>query len=88
MPPTIALVVDGLPGTPARDPSESALQHSIATNEVEASIDVVATDELRDGDPTEFSGLLVGPGSPYANAQAVLDWIREARERGIPLVGT
>ena len=33
-------------------------------------------------------GVVVGPGSPYENPEGVLDVIRSARERGVPLVGT
>ena len=34
------------------------------------------------------SAVVVGPGSPYANPDAVHAVIRTARERGVPLVGT
>jgi CTP synthase (UTP-ammonia lyase) len=33
-------------------------------------------------------GVIVGPGSPYRDFEAVLDVIGSARTRGIPLVGT
>ncbi|HZT67247.1 MAG TPA: hypothetical protein VFA11_15765 [Acidimicrobiales bacterium] len=33
-------------------------------------------------------GVVVGPGSPYENPEGVLGLIRDARERGVPLVGT
>ena len=36
----------------------------------------------------EYSGLLIGPGSPYNNMEGALAAIRWARERGVPLVGT
>jgi CTP synthase (UTP-ammonia lyase) len=51
---------------------------------------VVRTDTLRDRPDvaTAYTGLVIGPGSPYRDAEAVLDAIRSARERGVPLVGT
>jgi CTP synthase (UTP-ammonia lyase) len=35
-----------------------------------------------------FDGLLISPGSPYADMEGALTAIRFARERGMPLVGT
>ncbi|MFN8099202.1 MAG: hypothetical protein U0Q21_13040 [Dermatophilaceae bacterium] len=37
---------------------------------------------------TAYDGLWIAPGSPYADDAAVLEVIRCARERGIPLLGT
>lgn len=36
----------------------------------------------------QFSGIWIGPGSPYANMEGALSAIRFARESGIPLLGT
>ena len=36
----------------------------------------------------EFGGFFIAPASPYRDMGAVLDVIRYARERGVPLVGT
>ena len=36
----------------------------------------------------EMGGYFIAPASPYRDMEAVLDVIRSARERGIPLVGT
>lgn len=33
-------------------------------------------------------GIVIGPGSPYQDEQAVWDTVRGAREKGVPLVGT
>jgi CTP synthase (UTP-ammonia lyase) len=33
-------------------------------------------------------GLFIAPGSPYADLEAVLEVIRDARERSVPLLGT
>jgi CTP synthase (UTP-ammonia lyase) len=50
----------------------------------------ISTDQLRArwSEVERLSGLLVAPASPYRDMAAVLDVIRHARERGIPLVGT
>lgn len=50
----------------------------------------IATDELRTRwtEVERLSGVLIAPASPYRDMEAVLDVIREARERGVPLVGT
>ena len=37
---------------------------------------------------TAYDGLWIAPGSPYADDDAVLDVIRHARERALPLLGT
>lgn len=85
---TIALVLDGEAGTHHRDVSAAALEHSIDKLDADVSVEVVQTTDLSSRNLGEFSGLLIGPGSPYADAEAVMDWIRDARELGVPLVGT
>ena len=34
------------------------------------------------------NGIVIGPGSPYRDEEAVWDTVRSAREKGVPLVGT
>lgn len=84
----IALIVDGRVGAYHRDVSHAALDHSVATVGENATVEVVPTSDLRERDISRFAGLLVGPGSPYDDGEAVIDWISDARERGVPLVGT
>lgn len=50
-------------------------------------IDTDAVASRRD-DVRTASGLVIAPGSPYRDMDAVVDVIREAREEGTPLVGT
>ena len=68
----------------------AALRHAAEALGLDANIDVVRTDTLRNRPDvaTAYTGLVIGPGSPYRDAEAVLDAIRSARERGVPLVGT
>jgi CTP synthase (UTP-ammonia lyase) len=48
----------------------------------------VATDSPEAGRLGEVDGLWVAPGSPYRDDRAVYAAIGEARERGVPLLGT
>jgi CTP synthase (UTP-ammonia lyase) len=68
----------------------AALEHAAESLGLDAKVEVVRTDTLRDRpDPNaDYAGLVIGPGSPYRDVEAVLDAIRSARERGVPLVGT
>jgi CTP synthase (UTP-ammonia lyase) len=48
------------------------------------------TDEVRShrAEIARLQGLVIAPASPYRDMEAVIDVIRDARERGVPLVGT
>ena len=50
----------------------------------------IDTDEVaaRRSDAGRARGVLIAPGSPYRDMGAVVEVIREAREEGVPLVGT
>ena len=50
--------------------------------------DWVGTDEVSPRDLDGVDGFLIAPASPYRDMEAVLEVIRLARERGVPLVGT
>ncbi len=54
------------------------------------SFEWIATDELsgRAGRLDRVDGFLIAPASPYQDTNAVLEVIRSARERGVPLLGT
>lgn len=66
-----------------------AVRHAARHLRVSVSADVVSTDAgslkatLKSAD-----AIIIGPGSPYRNADAVFEIIGEAREGGIPLLGT
>lgn len=66
----------------------AALEHAAAAGSQMRSV-VVATDTIR-GRAADSLGdaIVIGPGSPYRDADAVIDAIASARERGVPLVGT
>lgn len=64
-----------------------ALRHAIEAAGADCEIDVVHTDRI--GDTSAIGdGVVIGPGSPYRDPSAAEAVIRQARERGVPLVGT
>ena len=66
----------------------SAVRHAAKVADVEAE-PVVCRTSAWDGQPASLGdGVIVGPGSPYEDEDAVYAAIRLARENGIPLVGT
>jgi CTP synthase len=64
---------NALAGLPRRTPFEW-----IPTEEISARL----------GRSDELDGFFVAPASPYRDTDGVLEVIRFARERGVPLVGT
>ena len=64
-----------------------ALRHAADASGVDARIAWVETAELR-GSVPEAAGVVVGPGGPYDDMEAVLALIRRARTEGIPFLGT
>jgi CTP synthase (UTP-ammonia lyase) len=86
---TIGVLMDLPPQQAYHRATLAALGHAADALGLDARIELVNTDTLRDGpDVTNYAGLVIGPGSPYRDAEAVLDAIRSAREHGVPLVGT
>jgi CTP synthase (UTP-ammonia lyase) len=65
-----------------------ALQHAARARTLKVDIDVIRTDRLADPHALPYAAVVIGPGSPYRDPEAVLTAIRSARERGVPLVGT
>ncbi len=86
----VITVLMDLPATQAyRVATLEALAHAEAHVGAGVRVQVVPTAAI-DGhlisDPGD--GVMVGPGSPYDNPEGVLEVIRTARQRGVPLVGT
>jgi CTP synthase (UTP-ammonia lyase) len=89
-----ALVVNLLIDLPADHPyhaaTVAALRHASEHRAAPIEIRVVQTDRI--GDPELLavpgSAVVVGPGSPYRDPEAVHAVVRAARERDVPLVGT
>ncbi len=85
--PPIAVLVDGEAGSQPRQITVDALQASVDSVAPENVVEVCNTGTLRDRSIEDFGGLLVAPGSPYDDPDAVEDWIQSARESGLPLLG-
>lgn len=86
---TVAVLMDLRPDEPYHQATLAALAHAGAVRRCALRAIVVPTDVIggRDADALG-DAVVVGPGSPYREAEAVIDVIRSARERGVPLVGT
>jgi CTP synthase (UTP-ammonia lyase) len=84
----IALLIDSPPGHANRDRSDAAIGHAAAAIEGDVELVPVHTSTLADRRLDDYQGVFVGPGSPYQDPGTVIDWIRDARECGVPLVGT
>ena len=67
-----------------------ALRHAADHLRMSVEIRAVTTDAIRTTPDltTQGSAILVGPGSPYRDPDAVVDCIGAARKNGVPLVGT
>lgn len=86
-PKPIAVLVDGDVGSQPRQITIDALEASVDAIDPTIAIEVCNTATLRDRSIDTFGGLLVAPGSPYVDPDAVETWIRTARESGLPLLG-
>jgi CTP synthase (UTP-ammonia lyase) len=89
---TIAIIGDYRDGNQSHVATNDAIGHSSAALGLAVQSHWVGTDELAPSDGlkrlAEFSGFWIAPGSPYQSVSGVLQAIRMARERHIPLLGT
>ena len=74
----------------AQNPTHIATSRALEMLPRDTSFEWIATDELSDraGRLDRVDGFLIAPASPYRDTNAVLEVIRSARERGLPLLGT
>jgi CTP synthase (UTP-ammonia lyase) len=66
----------------------AALEHAAHAQSLDVDVHVLRTDQIGDGRGLPHAALVIGPGSPYREPEAVYEAIRSARERSTPLVGT
>ena len=84
----IALLGEYNPSFKPHLATNAAIEHSALESGADVGATWVSTEEI-DGCLFEpFSGIWVTPGSPYKNLDKTLWAIREARENGIPCLGT
>ena len=87
--PLISVLIDLAPGQRYRAATLTALEHASDRQRASVEVRVVPTDTIDRrlvADPG--TAVVIGPGSPYRNPEGVLEVVRSARERGIPLVAT
>ena len=83
----VALLID-LPPTQAYHMATlAAVEHAAGGLGIEATACVLRTPTIP-AELSDYAAVIVGPGSPYDEPEAVHQAIATARERGIPLVGT
>jgi CTP synthase (UTP-ammonia lyase) len=89
---SLAIVADFDPGSKAHRATNDAIAHSTAALGLPVRPEWIGTAELAQSDGlkrlSEYHGIWIGPGSPYASMEGALSAIRLAREGEIPLLGT
>lgn len=90
--PSIVILADFDSKAKSHIATNDAIAHSIADLRLSLSHRWINTTDLSNSEVFKqldrYSGIWIGPGSPYRNMEGVLAAIRVARERSIPLLGT
>jgi CTP synthase (UTP-ammonia lyase) len=86
----VTVLIDLPPDRPNHAATLAALRHASELAAAPVEIRVTPTDAVGDADRVAAPGsaVVVGPGSPYRDPEAVHAVVRTARERSVPLVGT
>ena len=84
----IAVAIDLLPSATYHRATLDAIGHAADALGCTVDLDVRSTDAAGLNDLRGVDGVVIGPGSPYRDEPAVWNLVREAREHGLPLVGT
>ena len=85
----IDVVFDVTEDSPYHAPTVDAVAHAAASLGVKLELNVMRTRRIDDTYLDEMPhGIVIGPGSPYDVPIAAEIAVQEARERGVPLVGT
>lgn len=89
---SLAIVADFDARSKSHAATNDAIAHSVAALGLAVKPQWVGTSELAQPDGlkrlAQFSGIWIGPGSPYESMAGALAAIRLAREGGVPLLGT
>lgn len=86
----VTVLIDLPPDHRNHRATHEALEHASADLGISIDVRFVPTDTIRDASriATPRSAVVIGPGSPYRDPEAVHEVVRKAREENIPLVGT
>lgn len=84
----MAILADYRPDFEPHRSTDAALVHSANALGMILESEWIATDEIEPSLFDEYDGILVAPGSPYRDMNKTLWAIKEAREGGIPCLGT
>jgi CTP synthase (UTP-ammonia lyase) len=85
----VGVVLDSASSAPYHLATLAAIDHAAQALSLDVEAHVLRSNTLNDLAAVEaHAALVIGPGSPYDDPEAVLATIRAARERGVPLVGT
>jgi CTP synthase (UTP-ammonia lyase) len=88
----IAIVADFDDSNASHLATNQAIKHSSAAIGIKVEVCWIGTEKLAGTDAAvvlrDFSGLWIGPASPYRSAEGALAAIRLARESKIPVLGT
>lgn len=84
----IALIGEYTPTFEPHRMTEAALHHSAGHLGIDVDAAWISTAEINDELFTTCDGIWVAPGSPYRNMDKALWAIQQARENGIPCLGT
>lgn len=68
--------------------TSAAIVHSARQLDLAVEIDWISSDDISDRLFANHSAIWVAPGSPYKNLEKTLGAIRNARENGVPCLGT
>ena len=85
---SIAIIGEYSPTFAPHISTGAAIEHSRSASGIDVDGIWVSTEEIDKTLFERFSGIWVAPGSPYKNLDKTLWAIREAREKGIPCLGT
>ena len=86
----VSVLIDQPPEHSYHRASVAAIRDAASSIGAAVEISLVQTDHIDSPDVLvrNSSAILIGPGSPYRDPDAVIACIRSARESGLPLVGT
>jgi CTP synthase (UTP-ammonia lyase) len=84
----VTVLMDLAPETHYHAATVAALRHASQHAAIPIEVRVVTTDKIDVSRLARDQAVVVGPGSPYHDPEAVHAAIQVAREHGVPLVGT